>query len=116
MLKKLGRPTKMPGKESSFHCSARWENRLWVYKESLYWGITMADVFNELIEAVREEREYDPESVYEREAHRDMTDKMSDDEYKFLLKQRDNAVRDVDQLIRKLDAERRREARNAAHV
>lgn len=62
---KLGRPPIVPRPDGTLHAAAKWENRLWIHEEATRFGLTYGQIVDELVESLRNERDYDPERLVE---------------------------------------------------
>ena len=60
---KLGRPPILPKPDGTLHAAAKWENRLWIHSESMKYGLSYGAIVDELVEAQRKGRGYDPSTL-----------------------------------------------------
>lgn len=63
MRLKTGRPLNVPTRGGTMHITGRWENRLWMYHEAEKYSLSLAQIFDELIEAQRKGRKYNPQRI-----------------------------------------------------
>jgi hypothetical protein len=105
-LRRSGRPAVPPPKNGSLHVRGKWANRLWIYKESIKYGLRITDIFDELIESRRlKHHRYNPQKVADAVAW----DNDNIDDLDIYDKEKQTAsaiISKVEQKINELDARR----------